>query len=202
MAGNGNGGAFLGFLLRTIESRPFGTDGLEVDVEMHVTFPNPDFQNQWEENLVPKLGLRVSANQATGLRLAYQDQTVDGFASFRRDQAVAQQLQDLFGQVRNEAWIGLVPERPVRPRFPATNVASWLLRLQIVPRQKRPQLIPAAVVYYRANFSARRHLAGLLVLPEPGGTMATAPRAGSSRTPRATRLGKSSPSRRRRRRSR
>jgi hypothetical protein len=132
------------------------------------------------------------------LQLAHHDPGLDRFVPFLRDRAAAQQLPRFLGTTRDETWIGLVPERPVRPMFPASNVASWRLRLRITPRQGGPQLIPAAVVYYQASFSPERHLAGLWVLPALGRTRPSAPGAAPRRPTSGTRSGKSrSPKRRR-----
>jgi hypothetical protein len=190
-------GMYWGFLIRTTDSRSSGRDGLEVDGEMFVAFPTPDFQNRWEENLVPKLGLRVRANQAAGLQLAHHDPESDRFVPFLRSQASAQPLLSFLGATRDESWIALVPERPVRPMFLASNVASWRLQLRITPRQSGPQLVPAAVVYYRANFAPERHLAGLWVLPALTSTRRSSPGA-SSRRPPSTRSSTSRSAKRRR----
>ena len=161
---------YWGLLIRVLEARRRGADGLEVDADMYVAFPNPEFRNRWQENLVPKLGLLVQTNQVARLRLSYLDRGVqpDQFVTCSRSEAASRQLEGLFGRDPDESWIALTPERPVVPEFLETNVATWRLRLEIAPLRGRPQLIPTMVVNSRADFTVGQHLGGLWVVPSVG----------------------------------
>jgi hypothetical protein len=159
-------GGYWGLLIRSTSTRRSANDGLEADANMYVTFPHPEFQDQWERNLVPKVALRVGANQLAGLRLAYLDQAggADRFVPFTPLPAAGPQVDRLFGRAQDEAWVVLAPQQAIVPGFPAFNVAHWRLRLQIAPRRDQLQVIPAVVVNTRSEFAPQQQLATFWVI--------------------------------------
>jgi hypothetical protein len=159
------GAEFRGFMVRTERGQGFDKDGVEVTAALHLTFPlDQGLQARWQ-GLVPKLGLLLRRGQTAAL--AWRGTEGTDFEPLDRSDPVAGELVRLFGHGPDETWAGFYPRSPLQPEFPAPNVARWTVRLRVAPRQSRPQLVPVIGVHYQAEFSDRRHLATLWVLPAP-----------------------------------